>query len=61
MNTSFIHEIFGSEDFSRDYQYYLENFENILETDNRGKLERFAEAIKQFIVEGKTNVKIFFL
>jgi hypothetical protein len=55
MNTSFIHEIFGSEDFSRDYQYYLENFENILEIDNCGKLGRFVEAIKQLISEGKIN------
>jgi len=55
MNSNFIHEIFASEEFSKDYQQYLENFETILEADNQNKLEKFAETIRDLIKDGKIN------
>ena len=59
MNSNFIHEIFASEEFSKDYQQYLENFENILEADNQNKLEKFPETIRDLVKDGKINVFIY--
>jgi len=53
MNTKFINEVFSSEEFKRDYDNYLENFENILELDNRGKIDRLAAFIEDCIKKQK--------
>jgi len=53
MNTTFIGEIFSSEEFCRDYQIYLEHFEGILEADNKNKIDRFASFIEECIRKRK--------
>jgi len=53
MNTTFIGEIFASEEFCRDYQIYLEHFEGILEADNKNKVERFTSFIEDCIRKRK--------
>ncbi len=58
MNTTFIGEIFASEEFCRDYQVYLEHFEGILEADNKNKIERFASFIEDCIRKRKIRVNL---
>jgi len=55
MNTTFIGEIFASEEFCRDYQIYLEHFEGILEADNKNKIDRFASFIEDSIRKRKVK------
>jgi len=49
MNTNFVLELFKSEEFSQEYQKYLEKFENYLFEDNKKKKERLVFFIIQCI------------
>jgi hypothetical protein len=53
MNTSFISEMFSSEEFCRDYENYLQSFDNILEADNKSKIDRMANYIEECIKKKK--------
>jgi hypothetical protein len=53
MNTSFISEIFSSEEFYKDYENYLQSFDNILEVDNKNKIDRMANYIEECIKKKK--------
>lgn len=59
MNTTFINEVFASEEFCRDYQAYLESFESILEADNKNKVERLISFIEECLNKNKLGVKNF--
>jgi len=56
MNSSFINEVFSSEEFKRDYQTYLEDLDEILEADNNGKIERFVYFIEDCIKKKRIQV-----
>ena len=56
MNTKFINEVFSSDDFKRDYDNYLDNFENILEQDNKSKVDRLATFIEDCLKKQKLKV-----
>ena len=53
MNTTFINEVFASEEFCKDYQSYLKHFEDILEADNKNKIDRLATYIEECIRKRK--------
>lgn len=57
MNSSFINEVFASEQFCKDYSAYLEDLDEILESDNNSKIERFVGFIEECIKKKKIQVK----
>ncbi len=56
MNSTFIHEVFSSEAFQRDYIDYLEDLDEILEADNNGKVERLVYFIEECVKKRKIQV-----
>ena len=56
MNSTFIHEVFSSEAFQRDYIEYLEDLDEILEADNNGKVERLVYFIEECVKKRKIQV-----
>jgi hypothetical protein len=60
-NTKFMTEIFASEAFYQDYLEYLDNFDEILGSDNQKKIGRFSEflfnCVKENNVEKVRNYK----
>jgi len=53
MNSTFIHEVFSSEAFQRDYLDYLEDLDEILEADNNGKIDRLVSFIEECLKKKK--------
>jgi hypothetical protein len=53
MNSTFIHEVFSSEAFQRDYIEYLEDLDEILDADNNGKVERLVSFIEECVKKRK--------
>ena len=48
-NSQFMTEIFSSPAFYKDYLEYLNNFEHILEHDNKKKLDKFVEFLEDCV------------
>lgn len=49
MNTSFVQEIFSSEEFLKDYRQFLPGFKNMLQTDNNKKLEKLFSTLLECV------------
>ncbi len=52
-NNCFMREIFSSKAFYEDYLNYLNNLENLLESDNQKKIERILDFLVTCVEEGK--------
>jgi len=55
MNSSFITEIFSSEQFCRDYDIYLKQIDDILAKDNCKKIESFLSQIEARVKKNQTE------
>lgn len=58
MNSSFLQDIFASDDFRRDYAEYLGSFDGVMKKENDKKLEKFIIFILESIEKKKTNVSL---
>ena len=55
---TFVNQMFSSEDFCRDYNKYLERFEEIMEADNRRKMMRLGMHIEECVNKNKNIVSL---
>ena len=49
MNSAFICEVFGNEEFREDYKNYLHEFKELTEKDNKEKVKRFTSFLEECI------------
>ena len=49
MNSAFICEVFGNEEFREDYKNYLQEFKELAEKDNKEKINRFTSFLEECI------------